>query len=525
MFRTTDRRRRPRRGAILMVVLGMLTLMAIVGLTFVLRAESEATAARTYREAHVEGEARPTAYALEYANHALGQFVFTAPDGTQSGLYGYELGRTMYGMGNDRLSMYSGQGRWTIADFPPPPPTGTNTNQDYMTLPITTGSPPITITIRRSDVVHYARQPGTPYVLEPEYQWWRDPNAPGNPNPYPPGPGFPTGAGAPQYRSLSAPYTYPDLKDLYLAVINPTDGAVLQPSMYRTFSSFRATAVNAASLATGLEWAGSFPTVNQNWANAVGRLMIVRPRPADQLTPAELASLPSFGGSTTLPPTTLTPQQWGEINAKVDEVGALSYPPANPDGTVTGDVQNIRHPNGLQRNDALWVYTGAPVRMWNNKAYTALVAMTVLDLNGRVNLSEAGNRMGYGFTHASGPGVGRWEINPARVFELLPPVPTAPGAPLYDSSPDRAMRQLLGDPTSTIPPGPGPWSQPYQQFAGPNGGVPVGGNCGSGPCGSVAVACLLPATDRSTRPLRSMIVGATIATYVLPFHVSTGPPG
>src|SRR5437868_5495449 len=85
----TDTRRR---GVILLVVLAMLTLFAILGISFVLYAESQANESRLAREAEqrVAPDVDPElAFAL-----ALGQIIYDCPDdatGVYSGLRGHSL--------------------------------------------------------------------------------------------------------------------------------------------------------------------------------------------------------------------------------------------------------------------------------------------------------------------------------------------------------------------------------------------------------------------------------------------------
>src|SRR5579871_2358512 len=87
-----------RRAVILMVVLSLLTLFALVGITFVLYADAEAAAARVSREAETAQRADvPPEQALAYF---LGQFIYGVNDdsaGVGSALRGHELSRTMYG--------------------------------------------------------------------------------------------------------------------------------------------------------------------------------------------------------------------------------------------------------------------------------------------------------------------------------------------------------------------------------------------------------------------------------------------
>lgn len=408
-----------------MVVLGMLTLMAIVGLAFVMRAESEATAARYHRESLFITDPGPAVYAANYADLTLAQVIYPVPTTqAQSGLNGYELSRTMYGYNsstpNANLSLFSGVGPWRATDA-----------YDSMTLPDGVGPFP------RSGVINHAYKPGSGYYIDPEWQWFRTTPGGAFDVSFPGMMGMPITS--PAYRSIAAPYTFPDLKDLILAVVDPTTGRISQASLYRdgTFNSGnQATPNSSIRLAPpGSNGVGS-PAAD-DWLNAAGRLKIIRPRPIDH-------EYPTGSGSIEFP-----------------------YPSMNPDGSYTGDVQNIRHPSGLQRNDAIWVYPGGPVRSWNGKKYTALVALTVVDMNGRVDLSVAGNRKGASNAHSSGPGVGPFEINPTKVFAdtMLPPGSAGP----YDHNASQALAQLLGDPTGA-----------YKYFGGPNGSQPIIGRYGWG---------------------------------------------
>src|SRR6185437_14313914 len=86
-----------RRAVILMVVLSLLTLFAIVGITFVLYADAEATSARVAREA--ETQQRADVNPQQALAFFLSQLIYDVSDttGTGSGLRGHGLARTMYG--------------------------------------------------------------------------------------------------------------------------------------------------------------------------------------------------------------------------------------------------------------------------------------------------------------------------------------------------------------------------------------------------------------------------------------------
>src|SRR6266567_344347 len=103
-----------RRAAILYVVVVLLTLFLVVGIAFVLYAESQATSARIYREATTYRDKYPTPE--ELLGWGLGSLIYDADDdvmgqnqisafpgqtGSGGGVYnsirGHGLARTMYG--------------------------------------------------------------------------------------------------------------------------------------------------------------------------------------------------------------------------------------------------------------------------------------------------------------------------------------------------------------------------------------------------------------------------------------------
>src|SRR2546423_13898168 len=114
MFRPRRLARSHRRGIILLVVLALLTLFAIVGLSFVLYADAAATSARLQREAE-----NPRAADMDPAllfSLFLGQLIYDVNDddaGVTSALRGHSLARLMYGShgGQDNDQPFNGVGR------------------------------------------------------------------------------------------------------------------------------------------------------------------------------------------------------------------------------------------------------------------------------------------------------------------------------------------------------------------------------------------------------------------------------
>ncbi|MBY0523188.1 MAG: hypothetical protein K2R98_07305 [Gemmataceae bacterium] len=99
---------RPRRpGVILLVVITLLTLFAVVGITFVIYAQAEASSARICREA--ETLQRPDMDPELLLSYFLGQFLYDT-DNPKSALRGHSLARTMYGKPGNTTA-YNGTGR------------------------------------------------------------------------------------------------------------------------------------------------------------------------------------------------------------------------------------------------------------------------------------------------------------------------------------------------------------------------------------------------------------------------------
>src|SRR5438132_1473069 len=112
--RRGGRDRRP--GAILVVVLALLALFAVVGLSFLLYAESAATAARIHRESNTrEFREPPPPDPAPAAAGFLRQLIFPVGDygpDTTTVLRGHDLARLMYGNdpAGDNTTPYNGTG-------------------------------------------------------------------------------------------------------------------------------------------------------------------------------------------------------------------------------------------------------------------------------------------------------------------------------------------------------------------------------------------------------------------------------
>src|SRR2546421_6890245 len=87
-----------RRAVILVVVLALLSLFAIVGLTFVFYAQRQASASVNFRESRQrQGDLIPVD---QLARYFLGQLVYDVSDdapGIYSGMRGHSLARLVYG--------------------------------------------------------------------------------------------------------------------------------------------------------------------------------------------------------------------------------------------------------------------------------------------------------------------------------------------------------------------------------------------------------------------------------------------
>ena len=315
-----------RRGVLLIVVLAMLSLFAIVGITFVFFAGGKAEYARITAEVQNSGTLQFPDDGSAAFNTFLANLIFPAPPPTST------APRTSYFnalRGHDLTTlMYGGQIGSTLAW------NGIGLFDEAVTAPEYGG-------LNRRQIVNFTLFPAMNQIVDPEYS-----------NPA----GRPAGATpAGTYIPKNAPYTYPDVNNYFLAAICPATGEVLLPSFHRP------------------QLFGPLDPSNPNWTNPQGKFLTLRPRPAEH---------PNF------PPV-----------------------PPNPDGTYTGDVQNLRGSVGVQKNDSLWIDIGLPpITAPNGKRYKPLVAPLIVDLDGLLNLSIHGNRLNGG-AHRSGNGLGPWEVS------------------------------------------------------------------------------------------------------------------
>ncbi len=233
MILRTSNHTRTRRGAILIVVLALLTIFAVVGITFVFYSGAEADGSRIFKQAQSQGNI-DTPDSTDVVNAFLGALLYdagdTAPTDLQNSLRGHSLARTMYGwngtIGNN-LTPFNGVGTFH----------GT-----------ATGLPD------RAYVVNHTAVNGN--VYDPE---WTQPRTSAQLNT------AITPSATNIYIPKNAPYTYFDANNLALAAVSPQTGEVLVPSYYR-------------------EWQfGNLQPTNPNWTNTQGRYTILRPRPQDNI--------------------------------------------------------------------------------------------------------------------------------------------------------------------------------------------------------------------------------------------------
>lgn len=342
MFRplTTSHRRPPRRGtSFILIVVVMLSLFSAVGTAYALFAMREARLAMARKGEQGGGTGAPPRAPdpTDTINRFLSTLIYDTGDGVTdtteltNALRGHGIARSMYG--RDLLNPFNTNPWNGVGLF----------HEDATTY----GYPGLTGD--RVQFVNYTPMMigGKPFLLDPEYMGTRPLDNGGNLQPFNP-------AGR-TYVSKAAGYSYPDLKDFFLAAYDPATGEVLAPSFHRPWLF------------------GSLDPTNPNWTNAPGRLFTLRPRPAEH---------PNF-----------------------------PRVPPNVDGSYTGDVQNLPGGVGPQRNDSIWIDMGLPVvTLAGNRKVKPLVAPLILPLNGLLNASAHGNTY-FGGEHGSQYGFGPWEVS------------------------------------------------------------------------------------------------------------------
>ena len=418
-----------RRGTVTVIVVAFLALLLVLGLSFAFYALRESEESRVYRDS-VNGGATGvtptgrTSSGLDdppepdsIANSVLGSVVYGAPDdvsGAFNALRCQELARTVYGWNPKFPSPYYGYNTPLPATFDPNQAAIQPFNGFGLVPSSKVGIPGML----PDNVVNWTWMgPGT-MMFDPDNTYARDPRTPLVPWSYNP----PSLGGPDRYWAKNADYTYPDLNNLFLAAVDPRTGRVLVPSYHRNWLVGQNPPQNPA---TG-PIAGLPPTPVAGdpnpWTNGPGRFLMLRPRPVDNQWP------PGSGMS-----------EW-------------RYPTMNPDGTY-GDVELLTGKSSGQQLDAMWLDLDLPVRTWRGKSYKPLVAMLIVDQDGRVNLNTAGNfypspTTPGQFVHGSNQGVGPWEVNPSRVM-LSYPDPLNPFNPVPNTFDDAQL--TLGTQNPTLP--------------------------------------------------------------------------
>jgi hypothetical protein len=364
---------------ILLVVLSMLTLLALLGVSFVLYATSTRHSARLAVEA--QQQRRPDIDPERLLSYFLGQLLFDVSDdeqGVYSALRGHSLGRDMLGLNyhvqSDGSIGRNGQGQivdlaGNVLNEVPFNGMGRLRFDPRLPFPLVPDDSRIK---DDSTLVNFMYFPADNFLRDPERKGWR--------------PGLPA-RGDPDNRKpyaggFNAPYTYPDLNHVYLAAVK-ADGRVLLPSFHRPWAGFGALGPSNWRWTSDIDPTLSAGNPLHNIPQAWLKYQVMRPRPIDM---------------------------------------GPGFPLPEDDG---GDIKNlIGAPGG---NDSIWIDLGYPVlRAADGRKYKPLFAPLIVDLDGRVNLNVHGNLRGVDSSeHASNQGWGPWEVNPRQLAVL--PDRTDPG--------------------------------------------------------------------------------------------------
>lgn len=392
----------PRRGVILVMVLALLTLFAIIGLGFVLYADAAAIAARSFREA--ESATHPDVSAELLFSYFMGQFIYDMPDderGIYSCLRGHSLARSMYGLNYAKAT--GGPIQYYDPDGVPLNSVPFNgTGRLHTKHPLAKVDAPGTFNnpFMRDDhkLINYTYFGQDNFLRDPERFGARIVKGPltqyrpyrTDPKYEKEQPGYYTGG-------LNAPYTYPDVNNMFLAAAKAgkgnlprlgqvAGGTVLVPSFYRPWL-FRDEAL--------AKKVGTFDRTNKNWTNKEGKYLLLRPRPSDQRRHPEDVELFPY-----------PEDEGGDVK---NLIGAPGY-----HDPYTGRLHN---------NDSLWLDLDFPVmEAPDGRKFKPLFAPLILDLDNRVNLNVHGNLRGpRRAEHASNQGWGAWEVNLGRVLDASPP--------------------------------------------------------------------------------------------------------
>jgi len=388
-----------RKGMIILVIIAFLALFTIMGLTYLLYADAQLRFSIDEIKRLDKRNYRSFDLSTDYLfNFFLERFVYDQPDreadpyatatgginyepqSVYSALRGHSLARNMYGY-NERVGTYAGQPA-ILAGVNDRAFSGSGKLANkQITIPGTsvTGSEHLFVNST------YFKSFGQSQIIDPERGARSLLTTPAN-----------------YSSSWNAPYTYPDYNNIYLAWLRSdgalnSNGSMVMKASFSTESTFGK--MDGTSLPTG-----SAP--NPNWLNEQGRYMSIRPRPVDNLIPADYAAAAGNQG-----------QLNQIIDQRILEGNLIPYPGA--DGM---DVKNLEsYPGG---NDSIWIDVGSPV-FYNidGRKIKILIAPLIVELDSRINLNVVGNKMVGDISHGSNQGWGPWEINPKNINNAINPTP------------------------------------------------------------------------------------------------------